>query len=272
MNTGTRRVGSVAGWSLLGVVAVVAAAVSTWSNASIDASLDGPANPAVAETKGVGAWSKGVSKRTVSLITDGNVLVDFRKKTDEPVTSRFVAKLISRTFTPPDNSTEPPTPARKTSYNALVTQNQAGRGGQVIYNRATRLDPDPNKDPSEDSSEMATAVPDDGIVVVYGMAPIVVCRKATIAAAGTAFAIESVRTGSGANDGYWLVYVLESQSSPVEIWFEGSRARKTIGAGECLRYPFSATAIGDSTSIPSTDPQSSDLAAYATGLMNSINP
>lgn len=265
-----KSVGGVAAWSFLAVVSIVAAACAAWSGASKENWQDAP--PAIVPDKGVGAWNKEVSERTVSLITDGNVLVDFRTKPNDPMISRFVSRLISRRFTPADPNAKPPAPAKKTTYNILVTANRANRGGEVKYTRATRLDPDPNpdKNPFEDSSEMTVAVPDEGVVVINGMAPIVVCKKATIASAGTTFAIESV-VASDPSESYWQLSVIDADAQhPVQIYFEGSRVLKTVNKGECIRYKHNATAIAQNIAIPQGDCEA--LTSYVNALLNAVNP
>lgn len=88
----------------------------------------------------------------------------------------------------------------------------------------------------DETQEMGMVMPDPGVAVVTGTAPLISVKKATVSSAGTIFAIE-------ANSTDWLLTVIATEGNhKVLIHFPEARtAPRELSAGESIRYGDGAT-------------------------------
>ncbi|MBL8886811.1 MAG: hypothetical protein JNK16_09135 [Phycisphaerales bacterium] len=255
---GARR---VVGWSMLGVAAIVAAALafepSERSNASLAINLaegqDGqnPPDPKM-PTPWTDAFAKGSG---VSLTSDGTFFVDIRKTQPRGKISRTVDRFRALRFADGKQSK---------TYSLLVTANQQDslKGWSFTKKDLKRPVLQPDHALAEDEEETGLVMPDEGTVVIYGNAPLIGVRRATVSSVGTTFAIEADSTG-------WLIRVIavSANNDPVLVYFPESPIRqcRQLYLNDCVRYENSAEKYNDDT--PGEAGACVSLNTYAAALL-----
>lgn len=106
------------------------------------------------------------------------------------------------------------------------------------------------------------AMPETGVVVVNGTAPLIAVKKATVSSIGTTFAIE-------ANSSDWLLTVLATDGDhKVLVHFPESRVlAKELAVGESIRYGNGATTPEGGTREDGS-PAANDLRDYANWILS----
>ena len=122
--------------------------------------------------------------------------------------------------------------------------------------------PAPAAPRDEDTEEMGMAMPETGVVVVNGTAPLIAVKKATVSSIGTTFAIE-------ANSSDWLLTVLATDGDhKVLVHFPESRVlAKELAVGESIRYGNGATTPEGGTREDGS-PAANDLRDYANWILS----
>jgi len=256
MNWGTgRNTNTAMGWSLLGVAILIAAGLasgfSTVSNASFDAAAqDGQNAQASPAEFNSGTFLVGSAGPTAAINTDGNYYIGRTTKPGEPSFQRQVSRFLAKRNPPtrPDDF-----------YRLRFTATRDGKSSGFTAKPKPVIRPGVGeKFTLDETSETGMAMPDEGVVVINGTAPLIAVRRGTVSSNGTKFAIEATST-------HWLVVVIESvANNDVQIYFPESLVRPiACVTNDCWRFPNDANAPSAGTKLPATDPDCAALIEYA---------
>jgi len=188
----------------------------------------------------------------VSIVTDGNFFVTCRVNSQTASAVRQVSKYKARRVGAPPNN----------DYSILVAENRAGNLGLLLPDVVTRPAAS-DAAITATTEELAFVMPEEGVIVVNGAAPIIQVKRVTVSSEGTVYAIET--NGSG-----WLLKVLSTPNGPVMVDFGIPNTRPTpLLAPACKYCPFTANSPTQMTDGVAAD--CLNLEYYATDLLNGTN-
>lgn len=198
-------------------------------------------------------WTSTTAElRKTVVIGDGNYIVSFKLPDDSTVTRNASRFKFSQVV--------PGSPT--TSYKVVIANNRVNEGGKWAIGMAKRP-PTSKTSRDDDPVEMAMIVPDDGMVVVTGTAPIVGVKRATIASTGTTYVVESM-TGNG-----FLIKVLDSSTAhPVKVFFPGTGSPGGIEVPNGACWHFFEDADEDNEHEDGENEDCDELTAYANTFLN----
>lgn len=215
----------VAGRALFVALIILAAGGATWKSGFVLASEQDRDPEKLADVSfSAGAWTKSNPNGSVAIAPDGVFWVGKTTKKSEAGYMRQVFRFKANRL---------PATGTSTPYSLRFTGKS--EAGQFSKDFETR--PRPIVRPSmtgvleEETNEMGMVMPDEGVVVINGTAPLISVKKATVSSVGTKFAIE-------ANPSDWLLTVLETNGTDkVLIHFPESRTPpRELNNGESIRF------------------------------------
>jgi len=228
-----RDTNRVMAWSMLCATALVVAGlangVSTASKAEGAIDAPNPATPEVQFNKGAFVPSSSASQRVILL--DGTYFIGRTSKTEASHLQRQVSRYTAKRIPPtrPDDL-----------YQMRFTATQTGGSSGDPKKPGPVIRPGKEDKFTLDSVyENGMMMPDEGMVIVNGTAPIIQVKKATVSSDGTKFAIEATSAG-------WLFVVLETSTDDVWVYFDDSTIPNPVRprafqVGQGWYYPADAT-------------------------------
>lgn len=228
----------VAGRAFFVGLVISAAGGAMWMNGPAVASVqerqeqEGQEQILVDASFNTGKWTASNPNGSVAIVPDGVFWVGKTTKRDEPGYMRQVFRFKANRL-----------PAMGTSTPYWLRFTGRSAAGQFSKDFETR--PRPIVRPGatgvmeDETNEMGMVMPDEGVVVINGTAPLISVKKATVSSVGTKFAIE-------ANPSDWLLTVLETNGTDkVLIHFPEARtAPRELDAGQTIRYKNGDNAPG----------------------------
>ncbi|MBS0189588.1 MAG: hypothetical protein U0573_09155 [Phycisphaerales bacterium] len=129
-------------------------------------------------------------------------------------------------------------------YCLVASSNQRGTGGvlnwqtsaaQRLYKGGVRT--------TDEATEPAFELGEEGTVATSGAGPIVIVKRATVSSEGTKFIIEAVPQGG------WTIAVIEA-SKNVDIYYGTTEDPLSLKAGDCYAFKDRANSVKDGVSSP----------------------
>ncbi|MBX3388717.1 MAG: hypothetical protein KF691_04605 [Phycisphaeraceae bacterium] len=251
------------GRALLGGLALAAAGAALWSCEVASAQAQNAEAPEhVDPSFNTGAWTAESPDGVVSITPDGSYWISKVTRGEDPGYQRQVTRFkANRTAKNQPSSQYFVRVTGRQSNGNLVNFNPRPRMLKRPYEAKPKSIPEEQPKPlDEDTNEMGLVMPDEGTAVLNGTAPIIGVKKATVASAGTTFAIEATSTS-------WLLKVIAADAeNPVEVFFPESNQRpRAFAVGDCVRYQNDATLPAQG--VLENSAACDDLLAYANWIL-----